>query len=999
MRLDWPYRHPPSGAFRLNRDSQQAKGLVFWAPLMGPRAFDYISGKDLVKIGTTTAYTNGVEGRLCWTFNGVNGDGLYLDSTVATAVPVTMLAWVYCLSDTGNQIAVSIGDTAANNDFFALRYSGNVAGDPIRAGSSVGGTESLASTTVPYPINTWSHATAVFSSATARESYLNANAITRGANATSSTPASLDRIGIGHRATLAAGNNIIGYIADVRIYNRILSRQEIFAIWEISTRWELFEPVVKLYAGATPSCEPITFYATATKPSGSEYFQLQAGGVAPASARLGTGWTVGTATPTLYSRMDTSVERVVGDHTSTVQPFSPLDTTLGDGWRSEVALNGVFIAGWWSLSFQVQGQTRSTSTTDGRLRIRIYIGSHADGTSSVELTSSAIVTTGYTNLSNTVAQTLTGTVFLGLTTLVDSYLFIQVAHELQGAGDNANCDVMLCIGPSVYIQTPCFDGAFTYSSALSFSILHDLGDVNSTAQDALVTAQGPVTLDRLHTLTQSALANTIADLALGRLNVLLSSATSVEQSSISLAKLLAITLSALSVEQGVLTLAKLEGMVTSALSVEQGVLTLAKLNALVTAATSIEQGSLTLIKLLAIALAAQSTAQGAVTLAKLADEIVSASATGEGTFVLAELLGLSAGGSATALGTLTLAESLGISTDTSLTLFAALTLDRSNTLTQAAISQALGNLALDKVLIVSLAGVASALVSLSLDSDLFLNVEGEVQAVGQLNVDVFLELGETLEVAAQATSAATVALLRQNALTISALGTLLTALSLDRSNSLALAGVTQAGGAFSLDKALILSTASAASALASLTLSMVRLLATEGEVQAVGLLDVTLSLGLHETLAVNAQTIAQATTALLRQNGLSAAAVSTSRAAISLGHSESLEASVIVRLQVAVTLSRQETLSLLAQAETQASLFLNELLGLDVQGRLFTLTITPPERVYMVEPECNEFVVEPEDENEAAIQIEIRFVNSTSEYRVYLVAELERIFTVAVDCD
>lgn len=205
-----------------------------------------------------------------------------------------------------------------------------------------------------------------------------------------------------------------------------------------------------------------TFYLTGDTASSSNHHALQDGGSAPNAARLTTGWIVGSSgTVPRYAVMDSGTERTAASSTGTAQPAAGPDNTLGDCFRSPTALTGTFASGNWSLSFLVQGETRATSAHDGKLRIRVYKSSNADGSSPTELTGSVQVTSAYTDLANSATQTVTATWAAGAITLSNEYLFIQVAHQIDANGSNASCDTHIAVGSASAITTTNFAFAQT----------------------------------------------------------------------------------------------------------------------------------------------------------------------------------------------------------------------------------------------------------------------------------------------------------------------------------------------------------------------------------------------------------------------------------------------------------------------------------------------------------------------------------------------------------
>lgn len=203
------------------------------------------------------------------------------------------------------------------------------------------------------------------------------------------------------------------------------------------------------------TASPKTFYLTDALASGANHMVLQDGGSAPATARITTGWIAGTTAPTVYARLDSQTERTAASQGATVQPDGNPDNTLGDCFRTSATITGSFASGNWTYSFPVQGETRSTSTHDGKLRVRLYRSTSATGASPTEI-GSAQVTTAYANLANSAAQTVTVTFNPGAISLTAEYLFFQIAHQLDGVGNNAGSDTHLTVGTDSKITTSAF---------------------------------------------------------------------------------------------------------------------------------------------------------------------------------------------------------------------------------------------------------------------------------------------------------------------------------------------------------------------------------------------------------------------------------------------------------------------------------------------------------------------------------------------------------------
>lgn len=154
-------------------------------------------------------------------------------------------------------------------------------------------------------------------------------------------------------------------------------------------------------------------------------------GSAPTEETTGTGWTVGLSAPTQYSKMAFGVERVIGTFSGTAPTTGP-DNSIGDCFRTLTRKTGQFAAGDWSFSVSLKAVT-AASGQDGRIRVRVYKGTNADGSGATEVTAGATLLSIVTNVSTSVAGLSTGTVSLPAVSLNNEYLFIQLAWQITGA--------------------------------------------------------------------------------------------------------------------------------------------------------------------------------------------------------------------------------------------------------------------------------------------------------------------------------------------------------------------------------------------------------------------------------------------------------------------------------------------------------------------------------------------------------------------------------------
>ena len=122
----------------------------------------------------------------------------YFDSTdklkygaAIASPPFSVCCWVKPDNITARSIAFAMADEAGSANYFLLRISGDIAGDPIRAAAY----NVYAETTSGYSAGVWNHACAVFTSNTLRAAYLNGGS--KGTNASSMAPVGLDNTTIG----------------------------------------------------------------------------------------------------------------------------------------------------------------------------------------------------------------------------------------------------------------------------------------------------------------------------------------------------------------------------------------------------------------------------------------------------------------------------------------------------------------------------------------------------------------------------------------------------------------------------------------------------------------------------------------------------------------------------------------------------------------------------------------------------------------------------------
>jgi hypothetical protein len=217
-----------------------------------------------------------------------------------------------------------------------------------------------------------------------------------------------------------------------------------------------------------------TLYLLGAAASGSSHGTLQDGGSAPAAALLGTGWVVGSNAIGQISEMlyGTERARTAGGGWGTTAHPTALGTT--NAWRTANTLTGSFAAGNWTFTVGI----RSTvgTVTRGRLRLRVYRSTNADGSGATELTSAVILTSALTALSTSATNTVTVTTALAAATLAGEYLFVACAWEITTSGSANTHNIRYYVGATTAVTTSDWT-ALVAPAAISDVAASMVGDV------------------------------------------------------------------------------------------------------------------------------------------------------------------------------------------------------------------------------------------------------------------------------------------------------------------------------------------------------------------------------------------------------------------------------------------------------------------------------------------------------------------------------------------
>jgi hypothetical protein len=162
---------------------------------------------------------------MAYSFARTSSQYLNTVSTPVTTYPTTFAAFYKTSNTTANQTLVSIATLGATNFFLNAEGNGN---DKINAYSNSNVPSNGASTSITYPTSTWFSGAAVFSAANSRAVYLDGGS--SGTNTTNTASTGLTRIGIGALIVGGIVDYADGDIAEVAIWNVVLTDGEIASL-------------------------------------------------------------------------------------------------------------------------------------------------------------------------------------------------------------------------------------------------------------------------------------------------------------------------------------------------------------------------------------------------------------------------------------------------------------------------------------------------------------------------------------------------------------------------------------------------------------------------------------------------------------------------------------------------------------------------------------------------------------------------------------------------
>jgi len=253
FRGGWPFRNPPNTQFTVNRNSPQAEGLVGWWPTVGQAGVvlrDYSQrNHNGAKSGSVTLAHDTTLGSVFY-YEGSNDYYSISDHDDLSANPeLSVSAWVNQENAGAERCVIGKAHPVDGQYEWALHLnSGYVR---FSTWTLAGNTHLYATSSgVELTAGRFHLCTACVNVDTPSLSVYVDGRLVATDTSTQSTPYAngTGNVRIGERGD--GGQDYIGYIGPVRLANRMWSAAEVYALYDPATRWELYQPVPRVFVVA-----------------------------------------------------------------------------------------------------------------------------------------------------------------------------------------------------------------------------------------------------------------------------------------------------------------------------------------------------------------------------------------------------------------------------------------------------------------------------------------------------------------------------------------------------------------------------------------------------------------------------------------------------------------------------------------------------------------------------------------------------------------------------
>jgi hypothetical protein len=257
----WVHSGPPNYPFVLNQESQQAKGLVAWWPMIGNFGSNVL--RDFTRNGDG-AFSGGAADP-SWANEAIVGSTLVFNGT-STNIDIPAFQSTNNLSEFTAVAYVNLVSPGNGGVIFEKIQTSAVIGWLFWADSAqrlrgyvyTNGTDAL-SVATNTPSNEMIHAVMTYSDTGNRQVNLYINGLEVSSYILQTTATGL--LGDDSPKNFRIGVDLFGgyleaSLGDCRVYNRVLPPIEIYQLYASQTRWELYQPLHRLI-GLVPPPPPI----------------------------------------------------------------------------------------------------------------------------------------------------------------------------------------------------------------------------------------------------------------------------------------------------------------------------------------------------------------------------------------------------------------------------------------------------------------------------------------------------------------------------------------------------------------------------------------------------------------------------------------------------------------------------------------------------------------------------------------------------------------------
>ncbi len=229
--------------FGANLDSPQAEGLVAWWPMIPLNvAFDMGNTGRFPLANNGPSPTVDREMGRVFDFVAASSQFFNIESAVLTDYPFTFSCWFKVNDISNNYAFVFLADSSDTQFFNVLQVRGDEPGKKVSCFTAThgGAADGQADTTTSFVAGKWHLATGTFPGVSERNAFIDGGS--KGSNTeTTGSISGYDRTDVGRLGVPSPIAHLDGQIADARIYDRILSDAEVFDLWHLSTRWDLYK--------------------------------------------------------------------------------------------------------------------------------------------------------------------------------------------------------------------------------------------------------------------------------------------------------------------------------------------------------------------------------------------------------------------------------------------------------------------------------------------------------------------------------------------------------------------------------------------------------------------------------------------------------------------------------------------------------------------------------------------------------------------------------------